>query len=145
MLEVTYLDGDREKAVERGHVHLRDLLDNVDLFENKHIIFVHMSQKYWSHGKIVNILRDSIPPDFLRRCAFALRAFGADEDITRIPSGRREPSSSRVGFGWAREVHVSGKKPKTNRTVGQDKKTMCHFYSSGSCRNGPSCPYAHEG
>ena len=35
LLEMTYLDGDVEKASSRGHIHLQDLITNGPMFQNK--------------------------------------------------------------------------------------------------------------
>jgi ribonuclease Z len=47
IIECTYLDGDRAKAIEWSHVHLDDIIDNAHLFENvQRLVLVHISQKY---------------------------------------------------------------------------------------------------
>jgi ribonuclease Z len=47
IIECTYLDGDRAKAVEWSHVHLDDIIDNAHLFDKVHrLVLVHISQKY---------------------------------------------------------------------------------------------------
>ena len=45
--ELTYLDGDRNKAARYGHIHLDDIIENAQLFKHvQTLIFVHLSQKY---------------------------------------------------------------------------------------------------
>jgi ribonuclease BN (tRNA processing enzyme) len=47
IMELTYLDGDRGKAAEWGHIHLDDVISNAHLFEAvQRLVFVHISQKY---------------------------------------------------------------------------------------------------
>jgi ribonuclease BN (tRNA processing enzyme) len=47
IMELTYLDGDRSKAAEWGHIHLDDVISNAHLFESvQRLVFVHISQKY---------------------------------------------------------------------------------------------------
>jgi hypothetical protein len=47
IMELTYLDGDRSKAAEWGHIHLDDVICNAHLFEGvQQLVFVHISQKY---------------------------------------------------------------------------------------------------
>lgn len=45
--EVTYLDGDRSKAAQYGHVHVLDIVENAHLFRHvTYLVIVHISQKY---------------------------------------------------------------------------------------------------
>jgi len=48
IMEVTFLD-DRvsvEKTREKGHIHLDEVLERADLFENQAILFTHLSARY---------------------------------------------------------------------------------------------------
>lgn len=105
ILEVTYLDGDMQKCIDRGHVHLQNVADGLHLFRNNHIVIVHISQKYWNVGNIINKLKQSLPAAFLARCALALRGFGSNHDLTvlkrDLPGGGDE---AQPGWGWGRRV-----------------------------------------
>lgn len=62
LLEVTFLD-DRvpvAKARSSGHVHLDEVVERADLFENEQIVFTHFSQRY-THGEIHGIVRARLP------------------------------------------------------------------------------------
>lgn len=99
VVEMTYLDGDRSKATDRGHIHLDDFLEHEHLFQNQHIIFVHLSEKYKPHTRALRILRERIPGYLHHRVGVCLRSFGASEDISYLfPTGERatrvDPPSS---------------------------------------------------
>lgn len=66
ILEVTFLD-DRvsvDKARSKGHVHLDEVIERADLFENEALLFTHVSQRY-SNAQMHRILRERLP-DSLR-------------------------------------------------------------------------------
>ncbi|CAM9472864.1 unnamed protein product, partial [Ectocarpus fasciculatus] len=84
VVEMTYLDGDRSKATDRGHIHLDDFLEHEHLFQNQHIIFVHLSEKYKPHTRALRILRERIPGYLHHRVGVCLRSFGASEDISYL-------------------------------------------------------------
>ena len=87
MLEVTYLDREYEKATARGHVHINDIINNADLFENECIVFVHISSKYGSHVEVVRIINEALragAPQLLDRVYISLRMFGKDEGVTKL-------------------------------------------------------------
>lgn len=67
-IEVTFLD-DRvpvEKARSTGHVHLDEVLEHADRFENEAILFTHFSRRY-SRTEIVRILDERLPADLRER------------------------------------------------------------------------------
>ena len=79
IMELTYLDGDRSKAEEYGHVHIQDIIDNAELFENvTSIIFVHLSAKY-SMSRAIKLLRDQLPARLVDKVQVSLHSFGATE------------------------------------------------------------------
>ena len=110
IIELTYLDGDVSKAYERGHVHIEDIINHIHLFQNTYIVFFHLSKKYWTHSKVINILADKLPPYFHNKCAISLKGFGSHEELTFLHHHKRklqhnnskESSSSSLGWGWAR-------------------------------------------
>jgi ribonuclease Z len=81
MTESTYVCDDvdshgqssQEKARERGHMHLRDFIQNKDLFENvSDIILMHFSDKY-----SINYIREQaklLPPCLINKVHLALIA-----------------------------------------------------------------------
>lgn len=62
ILECTFIDADMNpgSARARGHVHLHDIIDRADLFENRHILLTHFSMRY-GEGKIVDTLQKTLP------------------------------------------------------------------------------------
>lgn len=62
VIEVTFLD-DRvpvEACREKGHVHLDEVIERAELFENEALLFTHFSERY-SSREIVEILARRLP------------------------------------------------------------------------------------
>ena len=68
ILEVTFLDDNVsvKSAREHGHVHLDEVIQHADLFENEHILFTHFSSRY-RRKDIVRILRERLPRELSER------------------------------------------------------------------------------
>lgn len=99
IMELTYLDGKREKAIDRTHVHLDDVVEHAERFENQQVVFVHLSQKY-SASMALEILRDRLPSGLMERSYVNLTSFGVTgEHLTKI-SDRRWPVRQRTEAGW---------------------------------------------
>lgn len=62
IMEVTFLDDrvDVARTREKGHIHLDEVLERADLFENEAILFTHLSARY-SPGEAVDLLRKRLP------------------------------------------------------------------------------------
>ncbi|MDP2316190.1 MAG: MBL fold metallo-hydrolase [Pseudomonadota bacterium] len=62
IIEVTFLDGrvPVDKARSKGHVHLDEVIERADLFQNEAILFTHFSARY-GPGDIRRILADRLP------------------------------------------------------------------------------------
>mmetsp|Transcript_2648 Transcript_2648/g.3972 ORF Transcript_2648/g.3972 Transcript_2648/m.3972 type:complete len:299 (+) Transcript_2648:48-944(+) len=86
VMELTYLDGDRDKAEKHKHIHIDDFVENYSLFRNKQIIFVHLSSKYAPPSRALRILRERLPPAVLDKCAVALRSFGHEDMVCPLGS-----------------------------------------------------------
>lgn len=76
VLEVTFLDDQvsPERARETGHVHLDDVAERADLFENEAILFTHFSHRY-SAGQIVDLLDRRLPARLRSRVTPLLAGF----------------------------------------------------------------------
>eukprot|EP01033_Poteriospumella_lacustris_P009766 gene9766-6993_t len=99
IMELTYLDGKREKAIDKTHVHLDDVVEHAERFENQQVVFVHLSQKY-SASMALEILRDRLPSGLMERSYVNLTSFGVTgEHLTKI-SDRRWPVRQRTEAGW---------------------------------------------
>ncbi len=68
ILEVTFLDGKVgvEAARSKGHVHLDEVVERADLFENEHLVFTHFSQRY-STQDVHAIIARRLPPRLRER------------------------------------------------------------------------------
>ena len=64
IIECTYLDGPREKALDHQHIHLQDIADHADCFKNRQIVLTHISARY--KNQALKLLRNSSLPAFLR-------------------------------------------------------------------------------
>lgn len=105
MLEVTYLDREYEKATARGHVHINDIINNAELFENQAIVFVHISSRYGGHVEVVRIIREALTagaPQLLDKVYMSLRMFGKDEGITKLTKIDTEKYRKSPGHGWSK-------------------------------------------
>lgn len=78
ILECTFLDGRKSlEASRKGcHVHLDELLERADAFENEALVLMHFSQLY-SPRDVHKILAERLPPSLAKRVvAFAPRTGG---------------------------------------------------------------------
>jgi ribonuclease Z len=107
IMELTYLDGDKQKSIDRGHVHLDDVVENMSVFNNQQIVFVHLSERYGPFGKALMMLRDKLPSEILIKSLVSLRSFGSGEHLTRIANVDWNKRRAEVGWGWGRQVDTS--------------------------------------
>lgn len=107
IMELTYLDGDRSKAIERYHVHIQDIIENAHVFLNKQIVFCHLSSKYGPASKCISMLRNALPAALADRVAVSLRAFGAEEDLTKVVYSRQEATQFRILCQECRQVAIT--------------------------------------
>lgn len=98
IMELTYLDRDIAKAAQYGHVHIQDIVENADVFNNDQIVFVHLSQKY-NVSSALSILRSNLPVEIAERAKVSLYSFGAREMLTDILPRRRDSYSSHSSSG----------------------------------------------
>lgn len=68
IMELTFVDDTLtpEQARKRGHVHIDDLLERMQLLENEHILFTHLSARY-AHSKARDILFERLPEEWRGR------------------------------------------------------------------------------
>ncbi len=68
VLECTFLDERKAKAHSRSrcHVHLDEILERADSFENEHIVLMHFSQ-FYSPDEVRRLLAARCPPRLLER------------------------------------------------------------------------------
>ena len=102
VIELTYIDGDRAKASQYGHIHIDDIIENADKFDAvKELIFVHFSQKY-SMSRILEVLQERLPIALQSKVKCSLHSFGATEFLTALGDPRYSPeaTSNIAGWGW---------------------------------------------
>jgi hypothetical protein len=102
LLEMTYLDGDRAKAIKHCHLHLDDFLDHAALFQNQQVVFMHLSSRYGSGSRVLDLLRRRLPYELLERCAVGLKCFGFNQSVTRLVRSDDSRHSARGGEGERR-------------------------------------------
>lgn len=108
LIEMTYLDGEIDKALKWGHIHLDQFVNASHLFNNQNIVFLHISAKYHSYSRILTLLSEKVPPSIIDRCYAALASFGSSEFISAIRKDTIDMrSTSEVGWGWASRTSVN--------------------------------------
>eukprot|EP01038_Epipyxis_sp_PR26KG_P010091 gene10091-13563_t len=129
IIELTYLDGDINKAAQWGHIHLQDIINNYHLFNNdsiESIIFVHLSQKY-SYSRAIELIRKQLPLDLLRKCKVNLKSFGANEVLTDLSDNQwQNNSNTQVGWGWSNITANHRNNNKMNYK--NDSNSNQHYY-----------------
>jgi ribonuclease Z len=67
-LECTFVDESksRDRAREKFHVHLDEIVERAQKFENQHLILMHFSQALHP-GTLRKIIAQRLPPDLLKR------------------------------------------------------------------------------
>lgn len=73
ILECTFLDErkERDESRKRGHIHLDEILERADSFDNERLVLMHFSQLY-SPREVHEILKRRCPPHLFERIvAFA--------------------------------------------------------------------------
>lgn len=68
VMEVTFLDDlvSVAQCREKGHIHLDEVLERADLFENEALLFTHFSSRYGAE-RIAEILRKRLPASLRER------------------------------------------------------------------------------
>ena len=70
IIECTIIDDqlDRNETTKRGHIHIQDIVDNYNLFTNKHIVLFHLSPRYTGNVfELVDAAFSGLPKDFTDR------------------------------------------------------------------------------
>ena len=100
IMECTYMDGLREKALKYSHVHIYDIVSHSHMFRNKMVLLVHISRKY-TVDFVLQCLRSTLP-DTLKAVTYVnLKLQGKREYLTCVTNTdfekrlREEP-----GWGW---------------------------------------------
>eukprot|EP00904_Undaria_pinnatifida_P011466 jgi/Undpi1/744/HiC_scaffold_10.g04208.m1 len=83
IMEVTYLDGDGAAAAKNHHIHIQDLLDNVDKLEGvEQLLVAHVSERHGGHRNVLRLLAAALPPAVVNKVSVALGEFGAPQHLT---------------------------------------------------------------
>lgn len=68
VMEVTFVD-DRvsvEQCRSKGHIHLDEVIERADMFENEHLLFTHLSARY-TDEEALRVLERRLPPQLRER------------------------------------------------------------------------------
>lgn len=76
IMECTFLDDEMspEDAKERGHMHVDDIIQHADKFQNEAILLIHFSSRY-SRDRIQDLLAAKLPPGLREKCTPMLQGF----------------------------------------------------------------------
>jgi hypothetical protein len=99
LIEMTYLDGDRQKVAKHCHVHLDDFIEHIDLFRNRQIIFMHLSSRYGTGYRVLDVLRRRLPDEMLAKCAVGLKCFGFNQSVTPLRRSEQQQQRRRAESG----------------------------------------------
>ncbi|CAN0187179.1 unnamed protein product [Ectocarpus sp. 4 AP-2014] len=83
IMEVTYLDGDGSAAAKNFHIHVQDVLDNMDKLRRvEQLVVAHVSERHGSHRNVLRLLSAALPPSFVNKVSVALGEFGAPQYLS---------------------------------------------------------------
>lgn len=75
-MECTYLD--KKKSIEEtrkwGHIHLDEIVNCADQFQNQFISLIHVSSRYKTH-EVLSILQKKLPPSLIKKVHLFPRPF----------------------------------------------------------------------
>lgn len=76
IMECSFLDNamSPEGAKARGHMHIDDIVQHADKFQNEAILLIHISSRY-SRGRIQELLAAKLPAGLAERCTPMLEGF----------------------------------------------------------------------
>ncbi|MFT6363995.1 MAG: ribonuclease Z, partial [Planctomycetota bacterium] len=76
IMEVTFLDErvSVASAREKGHIHLDEVIERAELFENEAILMTHFSPRY-NRARILEVLDERLPPGLRERVTPLLTNF----------------------------------------------------------------------
>ena len=93
IMECTYLDGDREKALRWQHVHVDDLVEQAYRFDKVlQLIITHISVRYSPWVRVVELLQARLPRELQNKTAITLREFGSSNQLTLLQSAFKKQS-----------------------------------------------------
>eukprot|EP00903_Cladosiphon_okamuranus_P012603 g11794.t1 len=83
IMEVTYLDGDGRAAAKNFHIHIQDVLDNIDKLERvERLVVAHVSDRHGGHRNILRLLSTALPSTLANKVSAALGEFGAPQHLS---------------------------------------------------------------
>lgn len=132
-VELTYVDGPKALAEERGHIHLDDIIQYAALFTNPKVVFCHISSRY-SLLHIVNVLRRRLPSNLAERVYVTLKSFGATEELTKLTDVPLEQLEGQAGFGWITNANTA-MKAKVGKVINDAASSSAVTASRGQVIN----------
>ncbi|CAM9124905.1 unnamed protein product [Pylaiella littoralis] len=114
IMEVTYLDGDGSAAARNFHIHVQDVLDNVEKLEGvEKLVVAHVSGRHGSHQNVLRMLAAALPPSVVHKVSVALAQFGAPQHLSfledyvlEVSKGEEVANQEGVGGEGAAEGSV---------------------------------------
>jgi ribonuclease Z len=87
VMECTFVDGrvSVDEARAKGHVHLDELVERAELFQNEAILLTHFSARYRAH-EIRAALAEKLPPGLLARVTPLLGAHRSADEVGGRPA-----------------------------------------------------------
>lgn len=99
--ELTYLNGLRTNAAKYKHIHIEDIREYEEVFQNDEVVFVHLSQKY-ALSQAVELIRTQLSGELLKKVKVSLHSFGAREVLTSVVTQAwTAPRQQSPGWGWS--------------------------------------------
>jgi ribonuclease Z len=107
IMELTYLDGDSTAAVKYTHVHISDIVNNWEMFQNQFVVFVHISPRYNPASRVIAILRSELPVELQSKVLVNLKSFGERNAVNKILRDvSLEGCNRQVGWAWGTQKRV---------------------------------------
>ena len=100
IMECTYLDGPYDRAIEWEHVHIDDVVNHANLFEQTGcLILTHISIRYqpWSHA--VKLISAALSPQLCEKTVVTLKEFGSKYVLSGLDSAQKLAARRRSRFG----------------------------------------------
>jgi ribonuclease BN (tRNA processing enzyme) len=85
IMECTYLEIDPDAAAKWEHVHMGDIIDHKEVFENvKRLVLCHLSGRYNPYAKALDVLRKNMPSELISKTHVTLKTMGSRHEVTGL-------------------------------------------------------------
>ncbi len=136
IMECTYLEIDAASAAKWEHVHIGDIIDNIEVFEAvKHLVLCHLSGRYNPYGKALAILRENMPLKLIPKTHVTLKTMGSRHEVTSLSRAFADFEKAKrtiPGAGFVPAYARSNNK-KICKTIDDNDKDDKDVNVKGSC------------